>query len=104
MEADLVMVSGVAALLHLVTQSQFQEFRAEDVVLLQRRCRLAQAMALARPRHPDVDLAQEQDVGSGSADQGAGSIEMREALGIPVGDPQRPSSLGRPCGTSLDQS
>src|SRR5882724_13059733 len=92
MEAALVAAAGIAAPFLFIAQSQFEEFRSEDIVRPQCSRRLPKAMSLIRSSHPDVELAEQQDVGRHFPDQGAAGIEMMESLHIPVGDAQRPGS------------
>jgi hypothetical protein len=92
MKAAIVAAAGMAAPFFFIAQPQFEEFRAEDIVRPQRHRRFPEAMALLRASHPDVEFAEQQDVGRHSPDEGAAAIEMMESLYIPVSDPQRPGS------------
>lgn len=88
MKATFIVAAGMAEPFTFIAQSQLKKLGAEDVVRPQRGRRIPQAMALARASHPDIELAEQQDVGSRLADQGATGIEMMESLHIPVDNTQ----------------
>jgi len=102
-QADLVGHAGAAPLLLFVAQTQLEKLRAEDVAAAERGSRVPEAVALTRARHADVDLAQQDDVGGGAADERAAGIEAMEPLRVPAGDAQRPGPGGRGGSAGFDE-
>src|SRR5262249_36775285 len=88
-QPDNVAVAGVAPALLCVAETQFEKLSAEDITCAKRCGRIPEAVALAGPRHADVDFAEHDNVGPRFSNGVAAGVEVMETLRVPVGDAKR---------------
>ena len=86
MEPGQIALAGIPAALARIAQAQFDELYAECVACAQPSGEIDHRMAVARAGHPHIDLAEQDNVGTGSFDQLGRRLEILQPLGIPEHD------------------